>query len=70
MVNPTFFQRVCSYLYPIQLKGFSSAKHRVLNLQFYRGQWMLATQEAIYSMFIRKLTYARKLVMYCTLNFV
>lgn len=49
MVNPTFFQRVCSYLYPIQLKGFSSEKHRVLNLQFYRGQWMLATQEAIYS---------------------
>lgn len=49
MVNPTLYQRILSYLYPVQLKGFSSSKHTVLNLQYFKGQWMLATQEAIYS---------------------
>lgn len=49
MVNPTLFQRILSYLYPVQLKGFSSSKHTVLNLQYFKGQWMLATHDAIYS---------------------
>lgn len=47
--KPTSFQRLLSYLYPVRIASRSSHINPVLDLFLYRGQWQLATADALYS---------------------
>lgn len=43
------YKRVLSYLYPVTVTKISSDKHSWLELCLYRGQYQLATRDALYS---------------------
>jgi spermidine synthase len=47
--TPELHKRLLSYLYPIRIKSGGSADNAVLELYYYRGQWQLATIDALYS---------------------
>ena len=42
-------KKVLSYLYPVSIIEFSNEKHRKLILQLFCNQFMLSTQDAVYS---------------------
>ena len=44
-----FYKRLMSYLYPLRLESTSSTENPLLELFLYRGQYQLATQDALYS---------------------
>ncbi|WP_165836320.1 spermidine synthase [Taibaiella soli] len=43
------FQKLLSYVYPVRVESRSSEINPVLDLFMYRGQWQLATSDALYS---------------------
>ena len=45
----TFWQKLQSFLYPISLRKGSSALNPVLELFYFRGRYILATGDAVYS---------------------
>lgn len=45
----SFFQKICSYFFPVKVRKSSSEVNPVLELFYYKGQWQLATKDAIYS---------------------
>ncbi|MBS1776320.1 MAG: hypothetical protein JSS64_08590 [Bacteroidetes bacterium] len=48
-MRTTSFQRILSYLFPIKIWKGRGDIHPQLELFLYRGQWQLATEDAIYS---------------------
>lgn len=45
----SIFQRLCSYFWPIKVLELSSPLNPTLYLKYYQGQWLLETEDAIYS---------------------
>lgn len=44
-----FHKKILSYLYPVRIAGRSGTLTPVLDLFLYRGDWQLATEDALYS---------------------
>lgn len=53
MLKQTLYKRILSYLYPVRIRKGSSTNNPVLELFLYRGQYQLATRDALYSDGIR-----------------
>lgn len=45
----TRFQKLISYLYPIQVRHSSSPENPVLELYYYQGRWQLGSVDVLYS---------------------
>lgn len=48
-MNSSFAQKIRSYLYPVKIRKSTGGVNPLLELFLYKGQWQLATEDAIYS---------------------
>lgn len=49
MIQVSFIKKIASYFFPIKFRAGSSSENPVLELFLFKGQWQLATKDAVYS---------------------
>lgn len=49
MLQPTSLQKLLSWFYPVRIKRLSSPIHPILEIFFFRNEFQLATEDAVYS---------------------